>query len=117
MKDAARADGRGGEASEHRLHPHRRSSWNLVNRQFAPHIVELEQRGRDVQQLLRRRLAVLPVALDDLHRPVPARHEGRDEPASGRRLPEVPVGAPGQEDVRGRAAVGAATRPRCSAST
>ena len=52
-------------------------AWNLVK--YMPHVQQLQRAGHDVHELLRHRLAVLPVARVDLHRPVPARH-GRSSP-------------------------------------
>ena len=51
-------------------------SMNLLR--YMPHVRRCSARA-DVQQLLRRRLAVLSVALVDLHRPLPARHRGVHE--------------------------------------
>ena len=92
-------------------------SWNLITPQIAPHIVALETAGRDVRPLLRRRLAVLPVAGDDLHRAVPARHEGHDERPAERWLPEVPVRGSRPARRTPSRCTTPATRPRCSAST
>ena len=60
---------------EHRLRPHRRpldgpAALHAAGRSSSRHD------GHDVQELLRLGLAVLPVALIDLHRRVPPRHRG-----------------------------------------
>ena len=46
-------------------------SWNLITPQFAPHIVRAAAARRDVRHYFVAGLAVLPLARDDLHRPVP----------------------------------------------
>ena len=47
-------------------------AWNLV--QYMPHVQQMQRQGDDVLELLRHRLAVLPVALVDLQRALPAQH-------------------------------------------
>ena len=59
-------------------------AWNLVR--YMPHVRRDAARGRDVQQLLRHRLAVLPLARVDPHRALPARHARVRQQPSRRRL-------------------------------
>ena len=80
-------------------------SWNLVNEQIAPHIMQLEQQGETFDHCFRRGLVVLPVAFDDLHWSVSTRHPRCDEPAAGRRVPEVPSRRSREADVRRRVAI------------
>ena len=58
---------------EHRLRAHRRPVDEPAAR-TCPRSRRSQARGHDVQQLLRLGLAVLPVAVVDLHRRLPARH-------------------------------------------
>ena len=60
------------QAAQHRLHPHRRSG--LESRPVHAACRQDAEGRRDLRQLLRHRFAVLPVALLDLHRALPARH-------------------------------------------
>ena len=69
--------------------------------QYMPHVQQMQRAGHDVLELLRDRLAVLPVARVDLHRPVPARHRVFTNGGRRRRLRRVQ-----------RARRGAATRSR-----
>ena len=60
-------------------------SMNLLP--YMPQVQALQRDGHDVPQLLRLGLAVLPVALVDLHRRVPARHRGVHQRRRRRRAP------------------------------
>src|SRR3954452_14723455 len=81
---------RPGRPAEHRLRAHRRPVLESDRRALrTPHRRPPAAR-RDVRPLLRLRLALLPVALLDLHRAVPARHAGVHQHAAVRRLRAVP---------------------------
>ena len=89
-------------APEHRLHPHRRP----VDGPAALHAARAGDATRraDVQQLLRLGLAVLSVALFDLHGQLPARHRRVQQRRPARRLPRVLRPRRGAAHVRGGAA-------------
>ena len=92
----------GSAAAEHRLRPDRRP----VDEPAAVHAARPGDAARraDVHQLLRLRLAVLPVALVDLHRQPPARHRRVQQRRARRWLSRLLRARRGAEHVRRRAA-------------
>ncbi len=74
-------------------------SMNLL--QYMPQRAADAAHGADVQQLLRVGLAVLPVALLDLHRELPPHHEGVRQRGSAGRLQAVLRPRRGAAHVRG----------------
>ena len=70
---------------------------------YMPHVPAMQRHGPHVQRLLRLRLAVLPVALLDLHRQLPARHRRVQQHRCRTAASRCSTTRRGAAHVRGRA--------------